>query len=129
MSSKPETTTQTQERKQADFSKLDTVNMTFNRPAKWYMYVVKQVLSHREECDLRARPNGAAQVVRVAEALKRLGYLTYVSYQTKTELDVDRIQRFIVVRVKKTPNFQKLFEEREKERTKLLAEIEAKNKK
>ena len=71
--SKQETKSETKqpERKVTDFTKLDTVTLSFNRPAKWYMYVVKQVLKSRESCDIRARPLGAAQVVRVAEALKR----------------------------------------------------------
>ena len=72
MSSKPEAKPETKkaEPKQTDFSTLDTVTLSFKRPAKWYMYVVKQVLKTRESCDIRARPLGAAQVVRVAEALK-----------------------------------------------------------
>ena len=111
-------------KKPVDFSTLDTVNLTFNRPAKWYMYVVKQVLKtkDKEKVDIRARPSAAAQVVRVAEALKRLGYITYLKYQTTTIVQNGRLQRFIVVTVKKTPNFDKLFEEREAERTKRLEE-------
>ena len=88
------------------------------------MYVVKQVLKtkDKEKVDIRARPSAAAQVVRVAEALKRLGYITYLKYQTTTIVQSGRLQRFIVVSVKKTPNFDKLFEEREAERTKRLEE-------
>ena len=111
-----------EERKPVDFSTLETVNLTFNRPAKWYMYVVKQVLKTKEKVDIRARPSAAAQVVRVAEALKRLGYITYLKYQTTTVINQGKLQRFIVVSVKKTPNFQKLFDEREAERTKRLEE-------
>jgi hypothetical protein len=84
------------------------------------MYVVKQVLKTRNTVDIRARPLGAAQVVRVAEALKRLGYITYEKYYTTTIVADGRLQRYIVVTVKKTPNFQKLFDEREAERTKML---------
>ena len=120
MTSKPTNTDKPTERKQADYTKLDTVNLTFNRPAKWYMYVVKQVLKTRNTVDIRARPLGAAQVVRVAEALKRLGYITYEKYYTTTIVADGRLQRYIVVTVKKTPNFQKLFDEREAERTKML---------
>lgn len=117
---KPQQEKKTEERKQVDFSTLDCVNLTFRRPAKWYMYVVKQVLQHKEQIDIRARPSAAAQVVRVAEALKRLGYITYVKYQTTTVINEGRLQRFIIVTVKKTPNFKKLFEEREAERAKKL---------
>ena len=129
--SKQETKPETKqpERKVTDFSKLDTVTLSFNRPAKWYMYVVKQVLKTRETCDIRARPLGAAQVVRVAEALKRLGYITYEKYYTQTLVDKERLQRFIVVKVKKTKDFQKLYDAREAERAKLIESKEKKEEK
>ena len=118
MSTKPET--KPPEKKQTDYAKLDTVTLSYNRPAKWYMYIVKQVLKTRDSCDIRARPLAAAQVVRVAEALKRLGYITYEKYFTTTVVDKDRLQRFIVVKVKKTKDFQKLFDQREEERNKMM---------
>ena len=127
--SKQETKSETKqpERKVTDFSKFDTVILFFNRPVKWYMYVVKQVLKSRESCDIRARPLGAAQVVRVAEALKRLGYITYEKYYTSTVIDKERLQRFITVKVKKTKDFQKLFDQREAERAKMLESKEKKD--
>lgn len=126
MSTKTPVDKKQEERKQVDFSTLDTVNLTFRRPAKWYMYVVKQVLKTKEQIDIRARPLAAAQVVRVAEALKRLGYITYVKYQTTTIIHEGKLQRFIVVTVKKTANFDTLFKEREDERAKKLKAEEAK---
>ena len=125
--SKPET--KQPERKQADYTKLDTVTLSYSRPAKWYMYVVKQVLKTRDSCDIRARPLGAAQVVRVAEALKRLGYITYDKYFTSTVVDKERLQRFITVKVKKTKDFQKLYDQREAERAKMLESQEKKEEK
>ena len=127
MSTKPEA--KPPERKQADYTKLDTVTLSYNRPAKWYMYVVKQVLKTRDSCDIRARPLGAAQVVRVAEALKRLGYITYEKYFTSTVINKDRLQRFITVKVKKTKDFQKLYDQREAERAKMLESQEKKEEK
>ena len=127
MSTKPET--KPPERKQADYTKLDTVTLSYNRPAKWYMYVVKQVLKTRDSCDIRARPLGAAQVVRVAEALKRLGYITYEKYFTSTVINKDRLQRFITVKVKKTKDFQKLYDQREAERAKMMEAQEKKEEK
>ena len=122
--SKPET--KQPERKQADYTKLDTVTLSYSRPAKWYMYVVKQVLKTRDSCDIRARPLGAAQVVRVAEALKRLGYITYEKYFTSTVVDKERLQRFITVKVKKTKDFQIFYDQREAERSKMLESQEKK---
>ena len=127
MSTKPET--KPPERKQADYTKLDNVTLSYNRPAKWNMYVVKQVLKTRDSCDIRARPLGAAQVVRVAEALKRLGYITYEKYFTSTVINQDRLQRFITVKVKKTKDFQKLYDQREAERAKMLESQEKKEEK
>ena len=127
--SKPQTEKQPAERKQTNFAELDKVNLSFNRPAKWYMYVVKQALKSKEQVDIRARPLGAAQVVRVAEALKRLGYITYVKYFTNTTIDNGRLQRFITVTVKKTKDFDKLYEAREAERKKLLEAQEKKEEK
>ena len=117
MSSKPN---ERPERKQVDFSTLDVINLTYRRPAKWYMYVAKQVLKTKPKIDIRARPMAAAQVVRVAEALRRLGYITYVSYKTTTTLVEGRLQRFLVVSVKKTENFDKLYDEAEAARAKRL---------
>ena len=115
------------EKKPLNFSKLDTINVSFNRPAKWYMYVVKQSLKTKEKVDIRAIPAGAAQVVRVAEALKRLGYITYVKYETNTAIDDGKLRRFIVVTVQKTKDFEKLFSEREAERNKQLEEKKKKD--
>jgi hypothetical protein len=129
MTSKPQETTQVgqprqerQERQETDYSKLDAVNLSFRRPAKWYMYVVKRVLKEKPTVDIRARPSAAAQVVRVAEALKRLGYVNYVRYYTTSVVSNGALQRFIVVNVKRTDNFDKLYDQREEERKKNLAE-------
>ena len=117
------------EKKQTDYSTLESVNLSFNRQAKWYMYVVKQALKSRETVDIKARPLGAAQVVRVAEALKRLGYITYDKYFTNTVIENGRLQRFITVTVRKTKDFQKLYDAREEERKKMLESKEKKEEK
>ncbi len=111
---------QTRQRQEVDYSTLDKVNVSFKRPAKWYMYVVKRVLKHKEKIEIRARPSAAAQVVRVCEALKRLGYITYVNYSTVSQIEKDVLQRFLVVSVKKTQGFDKLYDDREVERKKLI---------
>jgi len=122
MSKQPTTEEKKPESKATDLSKLEVVNVSFNRPAKWYMYVVKQALKSKETLEIRARPLGAPQLIRVAEALKRLGYITYEKYNTVTELNEGNLRRYLYIKVKKTKDFQKLFDEREAERTKLLEE-------
>ena len=107
-------------RQEVDYATLDKVNVSFRRPAKWYMYVVKRVLKHKQQVDIRARPSAAAQVVRVCEALKRLGYVSYTNYYTTSIIDGEVLQRFLVVNVKKTKEFDKLYDDRETERKKIV---------
>ena len=110
-----------QKKPMTDLSKLENVTLSFRRPAKWYMYVVKKSLTEKQTVEIRARPSGAAQVVRVAEALKRLGYVSYDKYFTTSEVQEGNLLRFIVVRLRKTDNFDKLYAERETERQTRLA--------
>lgn len=116
-------------RQEVDYATLDRVNVSFRRPAKWYMYVVKRVLKHKDQIDIRALPSAAAQVVRVCEALKRLGYVQYSNYYTTSVADGLKLQRFLVVTVKKTKDFDKLYDAREEERKKLQDEKEQTTKK
>ena len=120
--------TKEKERKKTDFRKLEYINISSNKPVKWYMYIVKLVLKTRESVDIRARPLGAAQAIRVAEALKRLGYISYQKYYTTTVVINGKLERYIIINVKKTKDFQKLFDEREAERNKMLAKSNEMNK-
>ena len=112
--------TKEKERKKIDFSKLEYVNISFKKPVKWYMYIIKLVLQNRESVDIKARPLGASQAIRVVEALKRLGYISYVKYCTSTVVNDGKLERYIIINVKKTKDFQKLFDEREAERKRIL---------
>ena len=82
------------------------------------MYFIKLVLKTRDNIDIRARPLEAAKAIRIFEALKRLGYISYVKYYTTTLVIDWKLQRYIIVNVKKTKDFQKLFDKREAERKK-----------
>ena len=84
------------------------------------MYFIKLVLKTKENIDIRARPFGAAKTIRIVEALKRLGYISYEKYYTTTLVIDGKLQRYFVVNVKKTKDFQKLFDEREAERKKIF---------
>ena len=117
MSTQQTTTTRPQE---TDYSKLEAVNISFRRPAKWYMYVVKRVLKEKPTTVIRARPSAAAQSIRVAEALKRLGYLDITNYSTSTVSDQRGLDRFLTINVSRTQNFNKLYDAREEERKKML---------
>ena len=109
------------QRPETDFSKLETVTISDRRPTKWYMYIVKKVLKETGKVDIRARPLAVAHCIRVCEGLKKLGYIDYVNYHSDTLESLNHnLVRFFTVSVKKTKNFEKLFNEREEERKKLL---------
>ena len=112
------------ERKTTDFTKLENVNISFYRPVKFYMYVIKQVLKSRESVNIRSRPLAASKSIRVVEALKRLGYISYAKYYTTTIIKNGRLQHYFIVNVIKTKDFQKLFDEREAERRRILSNQE-----
>ena len=120
MSTQQPNTGERQERQETDYSKLDAVNVSFRRPAKWYMYVVKRVLKEKASTVIKARPSAAAQTIRVAEALKRLGYLEITNYSTTTVSDSRGLDRFLVINVTRTKDFNKLYDAREDERKKML---------
>ncbi len=109
-----------QTRQETDYSKLDAVNVSFRRQAKWYMYVVKRVLKEKSSTVIKARPSAAAQSIRVAEALKRLGYLEITNFFTTTVADERGLDRFLVINVTRTNNFMKLYDQREEDRKKFL---------
>merc|ERR1712032_1135952 len=103
---------------------------SFIQKTRQMVHVCRQKIpSEKPTVEIRARPSGAAQVVRVAEALKRLGYVSYDKYFTTSEVQEGNLLRFIVVRLRKTDNFDKLYAERETERQTKMAEKEAENKK
>ena len=101
-----------------DLSKLEHINISFSKPVKWYMYFIKKALKIRENVDIRARPFVAAKAIRIVEALRRLGYISYEKYYTSTLVKDGKLQRYFIINVKKTKDFQKLFDEREAERKK-----------
>ena len=119
-------TNTTGERQETDYSKLDAVNVSFRRPAKWYMYVVKRVLKEKATSVIKARPSAAAQAIRVAEALKRLGYLDITNFSTTTVSDSRGLDRFLVINVSRTKDFNKLYDTREDERKKMLEQENSK---
>lgn len=111
---------ESKERKETDLSKLECINISFSRSSKWYMYFIKLVLKTRENIEIRARPLNASKAIRIVEALKRLGYISYEKYYTTTHLNDGKVERYFIVNVKKTEDFQKLYDEREAERKQLF---------
>ena len=86
----------------------------FNRS----MYLCKEFLNTNKKINLVANTNSASQASRVAETLKRLGYVTIDDIQTQTLVRDGRRQTRIVITLQNTPNFDKLYKESLEERKK-----------
>ena len=78
---------------------------------KKVMYLAKELLLSNELLNLVSTTNSSSESTKAAEALVRLGYVTFENIQTLTEVKNDhRIIRLIIT-LKKTANFKKLYDE------------------
>ena len=94
--------------------------------SKKVMYNAKNLLGKFDEIELVSGTGGAPVAVRAAESLVRLGYVIYESIKTDTILSQSNRRRTkLSIRLKKTSEYQKLFEENEEIR-KRTQEIENK---
>jgi len=82
------------------------------------MYLCKEFLKTNKKIKIVAQTNSASQATRLAETLKRLGYVDFDNIQTETSVANDRRQTRLVITVHNTPNFDKLYAENEEARKK-----------
>jgi hypothetical protein len=95
--------------------------------AKRVMYFAKEFLLNRETLELVSGTQGAPTLTKAAEALVRLKYVTYSDIRTETAIDDGRRRTRLVVTLKKTSQFDKLYEENEANRKKFQDEKQTKN--
>ena len=97
---------------------------------KKVMYFAKDILRSNEKINVVATTGSAAVASRAAETLVRLGYVTFDNIQTLTEIKNGRRAIKLIITLKKTSNFEKLYEENEKfkKEKELEREKEAKEK-
>ena len=94
--------------------------------SKKIMYNAKNVLAKFNEIELTAGTGGSPVAVRSAENLVRLGYVVYGSIKTDTILsNSGRRRTKLSIKLNKTKDYQKLFDENEEIRRK-TQEIESK---
>ena len=93
------------------------------------MYYVKEILVSSDKINIIAFTNSSVVDTRAAESLVRFGYVTYENIQTKTEIKNDRRSIRLIITLKKTGNFEKLYKENEKERKEKQSEREKEEKK
>ena len=126
MSDSQPTTTQLAKNAQALDENSNELKVLPIDNSKKVMYNAKILLGKFDEIELVAGTGGSPVAVRAAESLVRLGYVTYESIKTDTILsNSDRRRTKLSIKLKKTKDYLKLFEENEEIR-KRTQEIESK---
>lgn len=93
--------------------------------SKRVMYNAKMILGRHDTIELVAGTGGSPVAVRAAESLVRLGYVVYDAIKTDTILSTSGRRRTkLSIKLQKTPDYQKLFDENEEIRKK-TQEIES----
>ena len=82
------------------------------------MYLCKEFLNTNKKINIVATTSSAGQASRLAETLRRLGYVSIDDIQTQTLVRDGRRQTRIVITVNNTPDFDKLYKESLEERKK-----------
>ena len=91
---------------------------------KKVMYLVKEILKANDRINMIAGTKSSPVATRAAETLVRFGYVTFDNIRTLTEIKNDRRTIRLIITLKKTGNFDKLYQENEEERKKRQAERE-----
>ena len=86
------------------------------------MYFVKEILINSEKVNIISGTRSSYAGSRAAETLVRFGYITFENIQTLTDVRNDRRNIRLIITLKKTDNFEKLYKENEEERKKKKAE-------
>ena len=96
---------------------------------KKVMYFVKEILKSNDRINMIAGTNSSPVATRAAETLVRFGYVTFDNIRTLTEIKNNRRTIRLIITLKKTGNFDKLYKENEEQRKKKQAEREENNQK
>ena len=89
------------------------------------MYLCKEFLNTNKKINIVAPTNSASQATRLAETLRRLGYVQFDDIQTQTLIRDGRRQTRIVITVHNTPDFDKLYKESLELNYKIIKEKES----
>lgn len=102
---------------------LDTVRVSSRRAYTLYVYEVKEKLKVSSQVELHGLGEAITNTVRAAEMLCHLGYTTMDKFETttvteNTKYDHDKTtsKSKVIITLKKSAEFEKLFEEYENTR-------------
>ncbi len=105
-------------------SKTHELRVNPNENAKRVMYLTKELLLSHETVEVYSGTNGAQVVSRACETLVRLNYVKINDIRTETNV-VDGTRRIkFVIKLTKTSEFQRLYDENEVNRKKKQEERE-----
>ena len=82
----------------------------FDHP-KRVMYMAKELLLSNDQINMIASTKSSSIASIASETLVRLGYVTFENIQTVTEIRNDRRAIRLIITLKKTDNFKKLYDE------------------
>ena len=94
------------------------IRITKTETAKRAMYLIKEFLLNNDYVDINTGTLGSPAAVRASESLVRLGYCFFEKVKTDTTLLNNRRRTKLIIRLRKTENFQALYDENEEIRKK-----------
>ena len=105
-------------------TEVKELRVSANENSKRVMYLAKEFLVNNDVLDIVTGTQGAPVTARAAESLVRLKYITYENIFTDTSIVEGRRRTKFVIRVRKTSEFGKLYEENEANRKNAIEERE-----
>ena len=92
--------------------------------AKKIMYLAKEMLLNKERINIIAGTNSSPIATKSAQNLVRFGYVTYENIQTLTEVKNDRRSIKLIITIKKTSDFKKIYDQNKEDNKKKEQERE-----
>ncbi|MCQ2818358.1 MAG: hypothetical protein MJ252_13915 [archaeon] len=89
---------------------------------KKVIFLAKQLLRSSETLNIISGTNSAGTASGAAETLRRLGYITYDNIKTETIIDNGSRKTRFIITVRKTSEFQKLYDAHEEKKKQMEQE-------
>ena len=91
--------------------------------AKKIMYLAKEMLLNKERINIIAGTNSSPIATKAAQNLVRFGYVTFENIQTLTEVKNDRRFIKLILTIKKTSDFKKIYDQNKEDNKKKEEQI------